>query len=404
LAKTKPGKPNPKELQEAFNAFNGVADQLTATYRALEDHISNLSEELNSAQHDHGEQLAENARLASRLSNLLDALPAGVVVIDNRGRIQETNPAARELLAMELDGALWRDVVEQGFLQSGGSFTGQEAITLAGRWVSISTCPLGNEPGQIILLNDITEARGLQTALERYKRLSAMGEMSAKVAHQIRTPLASALLYVSNLTKQGIKETDRNRFADKALDRMRHMEKVVNDMLSFTRDAATVLQEVDLGQLLNDLGQYMEAQVSEAGAMLHLQPPQQEILLRANRDALLSVMQNLVSNALQACGEQAQIHIVTDLPRQTQSLPSVDIYIADNGPGISAEDQKRIFEPFFTTKSKGTGLGLAVAQNVVQAHGGSLWLGKSDEQGTTFVMRLPIMNSTPAPESKRSQA
>ncbi|MDH5218256.1 MAG: HAMP domain-containing histidine kinase, partial [Gammaproteobacteria bacterium] len=259
----------------------------------------------------------------------------------------------------------------------------------------------------IIMINGITEARTLQTALERYKRLSAMGEMSAKVAHQIRTPLASALLYTSNLTKRGIKEDDRNRFADKALDRMRHLEKVVNDMLSFTRDASTVMAEVSLGKILNDLAGFMEAQINDGKCELIIEPLLHDNSMRANRDALLSVMQNLISNAIQACGEGGKIHVVVDQRQQHQVVPAIDIYFSDNGPGISEEDQKRIFEPFFTTKTQGTGLGLAVAQNVVQSHGGSLWIARSDEDGTTFVMRLPIIvkpasNSIDPSSDKRS--
>ena len=378
-----------KELKEAFNVFNGVADQLTSSYRALEDHISNLNQELNVAQSGHSHEAEEKERLAARLGNLLEALPAGVIVIDNRGCIKDANPAANEILGVELLNVLWREVIEQVF--HAGSLTGQEAVTNTGRWVSISTCPLVNEPGQIIMINDITEARTLQTALERYKRLSAMGEMSAKVAHQIRTPLASALLYTSNLTKRGIKEEDRNRFADKALDRMRHLEKVVNDMLSFTRDSSAIMAEVDLGQMLRDLSSFMDTQLGDGACELIIEPLVHEDSMRANRDALLSVMQNLISNSIQACGDGGKIHVVVDQRQQHQAIPAIDIYFSDNGPGISEDDQKRIFEPFYTTKTQGTGLGLAVAQNVVQSHGGSLWIANSGESGTTFVMRLPII-------------
>lgn len=393
VVKAKEHTPAHKELQEAFNVFNGVADQLTETYRALENRITSLNQELDEVESERLQELAEKERLSSRLSQLLSALPAGVVVIDNRGVIQECNPAAIELLNKPLEGQLWREIILREFVAD--SQSGQEAVLKNGRVVSISTCPLGNEPGQIILLTDVTEARMLQSALERHKRLSAMGEMSAKVAHQIRTPLASALLYTSNLAKRSLPEPDRQRFAEKALNRMKHLEKVVNDMLAFTRDSTQSMAPVSLDELLHDLEQGMETHVDESGTTLSVENQDVSALLYANRDALVSVLQNLVTNAMQACQQNAKIDVFTRDVDQHQGLPAVDIVIKDNGPGISPENQKRIFEPFFSTKTQGTGLGLAVAQAVVQNHGGGLWIESSTSSGTTFVMRLPMMPVAP---------
>lgn len=378
---------SPEALEEAFNQFNSCSDKLTETYRDLEKQIAKLTQELSEERSKSHEQITEKERYASRLSQLLYALPAGVIVIDARGRVQQCNPAAIELLGEPLEGLLWRDIIERAFSPSFQA--GQEIGLKDGRFVSLSTCPLGNEPGQIILLVDVTETRLLQQALERHQRLSAMGEMSAKLAHQIRTPLASALLYISNLSKNKLSDDDRDKFVSKALARLQHLENVVEDMLSFSRSGEQVQEVFQVNDMLEELQTAMETHLESNGCALSISSHINEESLNANRDALLGVLQNLVSNAIQACGSGGHIDIIAQGAEQIRGLPAIDIILSDNGPGISAENQSKIFDPFFTTRSEGTGLGLAVAKAVIENHGGSIWIESSDANGTTFVIRLP---------------
>ena len=131
----------------------------------------------------------------ARLKSLLQALPAGVVVLDGEGRVQECNPAAIDLLDEPLQGEIWRNVIARAFDPK--SCSSQDAVTRKGRIVSISTCPLGPHiPGQIILLQDVTEKRQMQARIDQQQRLASMGQMAAQLAHQIRTPLSAALLYI----------------------------------------------------------------------------------------------------------------------------------------------------------------------------------------------------------------
>lgn len=379
-------------LQEAFTEFNSCSDKLTETYRDLELQIARLTEELSQERSRRNQQVSEKDLYANRLSELLNALPAGVVVIDGRGCIQQSNPAAIELLNEPLDGELWRDVINRAFAPS--FHAGQEARLNDGRFVSLSTCPLGNEPGQIILLMDVTETRLLQQALERHQRLSTMGEMSAKLAHQIRTPLASALLYISNLSKGNLSANDKNKFVSKALSRLQHLEKVVEDMLSFSRVGDQIVELFDVSELMEELKTAMETHLDSSQCVLSMNLEDCDVRLNANRDALLGVMQNILSNAIQACGAGGQMTITTRTAEQIRGLPAIDFIFTDNGPGISEENQGKIFEPFFTTRSQGTGLGLAVAKAVIENHGGGIWIESSDDSGTTFVIRLPKFNDS----------
>lgn len=375
-------------LESAFTEFNAHADQLSATFQDLNRQVQSLTAELADERSKRQQQLAENERYASRLSHLLSALPAGIVVLDMRGRIEESNPAAVDLLGEPLDGELWRDIISRVF--EPGSQAGQEARLTDGRTVSISTCPRGDEPGQIILLMDVTETRFLQQALSRHQRLSAMGEMSAKLAHQIRTPLASALLYTSNLSKTKLKVAEREKFVSKTLSRLQHLENVVEDMLSFSRVGELGQDLISLSDLLDELHQAMETHLDADECELEMKMVNPELFLSANRDALLGVLQNLMTNAIQACGKKGQLSLSVKPVDQVHGIASIDICLSDNGPGISNDVIENIFDPFFTTRASGTGLGLAVAKAVIENHAGSIWVDSSNANGTTFVIRLPI--------------
>ena len=357
------------------NAFRGMAAQANEfipSYSELKNEVKRLHEELAQEKNKGHQQLAEKERYANRLSQLLFALPAGVIVLDMHGRIQDYNPAALELLDEPLVGELWRTVIERAFEPSG--YAGQEAKLRNGRTVSLSTCPLGNEPGQIILLMDVTETRFLQESLERHQRLSAMGEMSAKLAHQVRTPLASALLYISNLSKNNLSEVDRVKFIDKALSRLQHLENVVEDMLSFSRVGDQTHDLIAVSDLLDELQHAVEMQLETEGCRMYVKEHADNFMLNGNVDALLGVFQNIVNNAIQACGEGGIIWLETKPVDFHQGIPSVDITFRDNGPGVSSENLDKVFDPFYTTRAQGTGLGLAVARAVVENHGGSIWI------------------------------
>lgn len=382
---------NREHLESAFTEFNAHADQLSATFQDLNLQVQTLTAELAEERSKRQQQLAEKERYASRLSHLLSALPAGIIVLDMRGCIEESNPAAIDLLGEPLEGELWRDIIQRVF--EPGSQAGQEARLTDGRTVSISTCPRGDEPGQIILLMDVTETRFLQQALSRHQRLSAMGEMSAKLAHQIRTPLASALLYTSNMSKTKLKVAEREKFVNKTLSRLQHLENVVEDMLSFSRVGELGHDIISLADLLEELQQAMETHLDADDCKLEVAEVNPEIHLSANRDALLGVLQNLMTNAIQACGKEGQLHLAVKPVDQAHGIASIDISLSDNGSGIPVDIAENIFEPFFTTRAKGTGLGLAVAKAVVENHAGSIWIDASDENGTTFIIRLPIVKN-----------
>ncbi len=378
-----------KALEQAFQAFTHLSDELSRSYRALERRIQQLDAELHDARQARLEELAQKERLAARLSRLITALPAGVVLINGVGVIEECNPAAVELLGEPLLGELWREIITRVFTDEG---EGQALRLRDGRLVSISTCPLGDEPGQIVMLMDVTETHALQQALAHHQRLAAMGEMAARLAHQIRTPLASAMLYGGQLNNPRLDENRRRDRVERLLEQLKHLERVVEDMLAFARGGCQEKAPFPLVEWLEALPLACAALLERHHCRLEVAAPP-AAWLQGNRDALLGALENLVVNAVEAGGDGQTLRLESRL-LAGHSGPMVELHLHDEGPGVPPELRERIFEPFFTTRGRGTGLGLAVVQSVIRAHGGAVWLA-DDGPGAHFVIRLPVLIHSP---------
>ncbi len=386
---------NSRELKDAFSLFNQASDQLADSYRILEDRVSQLTGELAIERSRRYVHDSDNEQVIRRFEGLLDALPAAVIVLDGDGYVQQCNRAATELIGEPLLSVLWRDVVARAFQST---VCGDDVPLVDGRIVNIATRPAFDAPGQIILLTDVTEARAMQALLSRHQRLSAMGEMVASIAHQIRTPLASGLLYAFHLKRDDLDQDRRSRYAEQIVSRLKHLEHLVDDMLVFARGGNFSVDQVNLTTLLGELKQMMAAQLEGRACELEI-INMHDVKIGGHHEALSAVLQNLVLNAIQACDkndalsieEQVRGHVIVECRNVTGE--TIDIFITDNGHGISAGMQERIFEPFFTTKPQGTGLGLAVVQAVVHAHDGAIWIESSSDKlhsGTTFAVRLPL--------------
>lgn len=327
-------------------------------------------------------------KLANRHARLLEVLPAGVIVIDGEGLVQEANAAAVSLLGEPLSGEPWVKVIARAFQPQPGD--GHDVSLKDGRMVHISTSPMGSEPGQIILLQEVTETRALQNKVSHLQRLSTMGEVAARLAHQIRTPLASALLYLSPLLKDDIDPSVKQRFAGKLKHSLTHMEQLVKDMLAFSRGTMAATSPVSIDVLLDEVTQQFQAHPDAESYQLTTDNGVNDGYVYGSQAALVSAMNNLLNNARQACGDSGKISVSAQFVQDNKQQTWIDVCVEDNGPGIAAAEQDKILTPFYTTRSNGTGLGLAVVQSIAKAHKGYLWLESEQGKGSTFNLRLPI--------------
>lgn len=369
------------QLTEAFQAFNQLAAELSDSYTGLQRRVAELQGELAEARSDRLRHLAEKERLAERLGQLLEALPGAVVVLDDDAIVREVNELARRWLGEPLIGIAWPRVAARA-LRLGAS--GNPSL-VDGRPLGLSTRELEAGSGSVILITDETDTRRLEQAASRNERLAAMGEMVARLAHQIRTPLTSALLYLSHITNRSVAVSEHGALADKGVGCLRRLERMVNDMLVFARGGSDASEPVLAETLLADLRAAVTPQLVDSGVRLILSDRSGGAGLQGHREALLSVLLNLVDNALLACGDGGTVKVTTALDDHDR----LEIGVADDGPGIDSAVQARMFEPFFTTRPQGTGLGLAVVRAVVDGYGGEIEVDSSAEAGTRITLKLP---------------
>ena len=373
-----------EELQRAFAVFNQVSHELTQAYMALQARVESLTSELAVANGELRRQYQEKEALSERLSLLLNALPAGVVVLDSAARVGEANPAARQMFGDAVLCGEWSRVQAELIATEA-----PDEWLLGARRVSIAESPLDSAGGRLLLVHDITAAHALKANAERNQRLAAMGEMAASLAHQLRTPLATALLYSANLAQPDLSETARTRFAGKAAEQLRRLERLIQDVLLFTRGESLGRDRIELRSLLDEAAQTIAPLCAERGVRFVPTLEVGDFIMTGSRKALAGALINLLENALQACEASPPGDGQVTLAAQVdQGLVSVSV--RDSGVGMSAETQARIFEPFFTTRGQGTGLGLAIALGVARAHGGRISVQSQPGAGSEFILALPV--------------
>ncbi len=378
--------PRVLELSQAFALFNDTSRVLAESYQELERRAADLSRQLAAAHSARLRELAEKERLAERMQALMEALPGGVVVLDADRRVLETNATARALFGQPLLGQMWADVAGRAFAAMGDN----GSLKLGdGREFALSQQALA-DGGTVLLLADVTQARTLQAQLGHYQRLSTLGEMSARLAHQLRTPLSAAMLYASRLAEGTLAPDIAARLGGRTIERLRHLDRLINDMLRYARaehdDVGERVRVSSLIQRALDI-----ASPGSGAARVTVADCSGNAELVGNTGLLVGALGNLIDNALRVSPSDAVIRLSA-----RRKGGDVVLAVADDGPGVPNALRERVFEPFFTTRSDGTGLGLAVVRSVVSAHGGSVVVAQTSDAGSVFEIRLPEARSATA--------
>ena len=325
----------------------------------------------------------ERENLLNRFATMLDALPGGVIILDSSDKITEANPQARSLLGEPLEGQSW-SVIEQR-----GRFNPQGSFEIRGRRLNISTCPLPGDEETIVLVSDITAQHTLQRELGRKTRLSSLGEMVARLAHQIRTPISSTVLYVDQLSKD-LDPKKRERICDALKAQLSQTETLITSMLGFVRGGSLLcLEPANMKSIVEEAISSCESGLGASGAILSTNKINPNLTVLAAPAELASVIANMIQNSIQVCECTPEIEVWAGAVNQHMML----IRVSDNGPGIEDDVIDQVFDPFFTTRAAGTGLGLAVLASVVQRHGGTVHAANREAGGAQFTILLPVESS-----------
>ena len=332
--------------------------------------------------------LRQQNKQNQQMQQVIDVMPTGMIMLDGNGIVVKMNNMAQQLLDEPILGQAWFNVIKRSFKPRADDW--HEVSLNDGRRVKLEITALGDQPGQLIMITDLTETRLLQDKLGQLQRLSSLGRMVSKLAHQIRTPLSAAMLYGANLRNKKLTETARDSFQNKLVSRLQDLEQQVNDMLLFAKSGKqAVVEPVGINKLIEQAKQAIEPQTLQAGATVNLHFCKQDCEILGNATALSGAIQNLIHNSLTVIKSDAVIDISAYCKDE-----HAYISVRDNGQGISAELADKIFEPFYTSRSQGTGLGLAVVKSVTNAHQGEVRLLSQPGEGAHFCLKIPkLINS-----------
>ena len=232
------------------------------------------------------------------------------------------------------------------------------------------------------------QLRAQGEALVRSERLAAIGRIAAQITHEIRNPLSSIGLNAEELGER-LRGGDSKAAAplcDAITAEVDRLAAITEEYLRFARLPKPSFARADLNELVTALAEFVRPELEAAGVRTTLQLEAQLPPVQADVGQLRQLLLNLVRNAREAMPAGGSIRLAT---RAAEG--NVILEAQDSGPGIPPERLQRIFDPFFTTKERGTGLGLALAQEVAQEHGGQLTCQSALGQGTTFTLRLPAL-------------
>ncbi len=372
---------------EPFIELNQEAQSARAD---VEAELSTLADQLLTAQRERVTELLEKERLSERHAKLLGVLPGALLVLDSEGLIVECNRAAIEMIGRPLIGQTWSEVVNR-IATNGDNTRGQFRLN-DGRVFSLTRTALEYESAELLLITDITESQQLAELVGRQNRLSAMGEMSARLAHQVRTPLAAALLYMTQLERNGDNQNKESLYVERTIARLRDLETLINDMLLFAGGRVELQDEFDLADVLDDALETIAPKLEDP-FQIRLVEECHSLPIRGHQKAVQSAILNLLDNAISVSEGHEVVTVIVSRTHDTAILR-----VRDQGPGVPDEFADRIFEPFFSTRSAGTGLGLAVVHSVAEAHGGRISVQDVGD-GAEFVLEFPLQQSMPSPSN-----
>jgi two-component system sensor histidine kinase FlrB len=355
------------DLVSAFELFAGASTAIEKQHAELNRHLDQLRQDLMEAN--------------ERLSVLIKALPAAVLLVE-RGLITHFNDAAAKLIPQLRTQTQW--LLPSAWIPGDGP---NEYRTTQGASARTLQLQQNHSEGRVVIqIQDITDNLRTLEESERVDRLAAMGKMSAGIAHQLRTPLSTALLYASHLSNPQLDLQDRTDFSQRLQHQLLNLEKLAGQMLQFIQPGLQQTHLLDINDLVREAveqvqGLYLRQQLTTT-LDLHTEP----CLVEAERPTLVAALVAILENAAQA--SRAEQGVVITTRRQGQR---VEVTIDDQGPGIAPDMLNNLFEPFATNRVAGTGLGLAIASSAIRRHRGDISANNLPDGGARFKIALPCL-------------
>jgi len=360
--------------------------------------------------------------LESCMKSALENITSGILAVDLEGSVVLFNQAAQAITGYSREEIIGRPYDRLPFVERAGSRgelfrllkkqTGAQALernlsARDGRKVPVEshvraiTDGSGKLVGALEIFNDLSAINELRDEVSKSRTLSALGEMSANVAHEIRNPLGSIGGFAALLERDLDDNDPRRNLVKKIIEGVASLDKIVTNLLIYTRPLKADLHWTNLVDYVNEVLAYLEVEIESQTLPITIRRlfPEQTIGARIDPSLMQQVLLNIFRNAVHAmkagggcltislaCSE---ITPVRDSLPNCQSDEVVELMIEDEGEGMSEEVQRKIFNPFFTTREDGTGLGLAISKKMIQEQKGAILVTSQRDVGTKIRILLP---------------
>ncbi len=398
-------------IRNAFELFDSQSAMLQASFDNLKKNLATANQQLSVKNRILAEQVLELQQMSSRLSCILGSIGDGVLVVNPDLIIEHCNLAARSIVGVKQEEIVFRryDQVMNGLgnrqalleaIQLGRSRMHEQRSRVCknGSRVHVlaSVNPIRTPDGRIFgaveVLRDVTGLRLLEERAQQQKRMAALGEMAASVAHEIRNPLGTiegfARLLRQDLDRE--EQAAHSRMASKIVEGAQNLNYVITSLLTYVRPMTIQCESFEAAHLLESVEELLLGSSRQHGVQLCVRKPAGTVN-SADIRQIRQVLVNLGRNAIEACAEPGG-EVLLDC---VLNAGEVVFAVSDNGCGIAEEDLPRIFDPFFTRKEGGTGLGLAMSHKIVAAHGGEILVSaRKDCRGSVVTVRLPQMGES----------
>ena len=365
---------------------------------------------------EHRRAELERQRQTRILRSVLETISDAVMVVDERGRIQLFNPAVERMFGPVRVGAAPEQWPQRGtaFLADGKTPCPPDRLALAqalrgksvsdaeelirrpghspGPWISASAGPLRDETGAIrgavVVWRDTSERKRSEENLLQSERLAAIGQMMTGLAHESGNALARSQSCLEMLAWEVEDRPEAMKLIDRIQKAQDHLKQLYDEVRGYAAPLKLEIEVCDVAGVWRQAWENLavirrgrQAVLKDETGGLHPRCPVDSFRLE-------QVFRNILDNALAACTDPVQV-IVRCAETSLEGRQAFSISVSDNGPGLTAEQKQRIFDPFFTTKTKGTGLGMAIARRIIEAHGGAIAAGTANTGGAEIVITLP---------------
>ena len=349
----------------------------------------------------------ESGKEALKLQQMMDAAPICIILLDNDNQIISINDTflqlyrkdfpnitKNEIIGLNISEFLKRsDLDPLQMMRTCDSEKMSQLIQIGLQTYFTSVTPImkdsSNENmGSIIMIQDMTELETLKLELSHVERLGIIGQMAAGITHEIRNPMAVVRGFLQLMREKSSDNLDH--YYRIVLDELDRANSIINDFLALAQNKTEQKEESRLHDIIHELTPLLWADANLRGQSIEVDLDHKVPVLMLNPKEIKQLILNLCRNAMEAMEDKGQLTIITSVVEN-----GIELHVSDTGPGISSEEQAKLFQPFYTTKSKGTGLGLALCQSILDKHGGKISVRSELGVGTTFIVLLPIPAEQP---------